>query len=198
LHVVASFADVLALRPSVIAVDMPIGLSDSGPRACDTAARRLLGPRRASVFPAPLRAMLAASSHAEANAMGRRIDGRGVSHQAFNLIPKIRELDAHVTTRSRRRIVEASPELCFALLLGAPCAEPKRAPAGRAARLAAIAAIHPDVVDRLAEPRPGAAVDDVLDAFALTVTARRVASATAERLGDGSRDARGLRLEINL
>ena len=36
-----------------IAIDIPIGLSSTGARACDLAARRLLGRRRSSVFPAP-------------------------------------------------------------------------------------------------------------------------------------------------
>ena len=46
-------------RPDVIAIDIPIGLPKAGARACDVEARRLLGPRRSSVFAAPLRAMLA-------------------------------------------------------------------------------------------------------------------------------------------
>lgn len=195
-HVVASFAGVLALRPSAIAVDMPIGLPDAGSRACDIAARRRLGARRSSVFPAPIRPMLDAETYAEALAIGRGIDGRGTSRQAFNLIPKIRELDAHMTPRRQRRIVEAHPELCFALLVGAPCLTNKHTLEGRRQRLGAIEAIHPDVVDRLREPHPGAAVDDVFDAYALTVTARRLIGGHVERLGDSARDGFGLRQEV--
>ena len=44
----------------------------------------------------------------------------------------------------------------------------------------------------------GAAWDDVLDACALVQTARRLAGGQVERLGDGARDARGLRCEIVL
>ena len=45
-----------------ILVDIPIGLrdSDSAPRLCDQEARRLLGPRGSSVFPAPIRSVLRA------------------------------------------------------------------------------------------------------------------------------------------
>src|SRR5438132_8300619 len=51
----------------VVAIDVPIGLTDSGPRACDVGARKLLGGKRASsVFPAPVRAALAATSYADA------------------------------------------------------------------------------------------------------------------------------------
>jgi predicted RNase H-like nuclease len=198
LHFVTTFADVLALEPVAIAVDMPIGLPATGPRTCDVETRRRLGVRRASVFPAPIRPMLDAATYEQALAIGRTADGRGLSRQAFNLIPKIRELDGEMTPDHQRWIAEAHPELCFASLLGAPCAASKRTPEGRATRLAAVAAIHPDVVDRLSAPRPGAAVDDVLDAYVLTVTARRLAWGDVERLGDGAVDARGLRQEVVL
>ncbi len=198
MQVVPCFADVLALKPAAIAVDMPIGLPACGSRACDVLTRRRLGVRRASVFPAPIRSVLAASSYEDALAISRAVDGRGLSRQAFNLLSRIRDLDAHVTTRTQAWIREAHPELCFALLLGSPCAAPKRSPRGRAERLAAIARLHPEVHDRLAEPRPGAAIDDVLDAYALTVTARRLIEGTAERIGDGARDERGLRQEVVL
>jgi predicted RNase H-like nuclease len=40
-------------KPAIIAIDVPIGLPEvmpPGGRACDRLARRLLGPRGASVF----------------------------------------------------------------------------------------------------------------------------------------------------
>jgi len=184
-RVVSTFTDVVALRCDAIAVDMPIGLLDHGPRACDVEARRRLGPRRASVFPTPLRPMLAATTYAEASAVA------GLSKQAFHLLPKIREVDAVMTPRRQRRIVEVHPELCFAALVGAPCTAPKRTAEGRAERLAAV---HPPVK----RPPSGTAWDDVLDACALVHTARRLVHGAVERLGDGARDARGLRCEIVL
>ncbi len=42
----------------------------------------------------------------------------------------------------------------------------------------------------------GAKLDDVLDAVVLTATAAKVVQGTAEHLGDGARDARGLVMEI--
>ena len=42
----------------------------------------------------------------------------------------------------------------------------------------------------------GAASDDVLDAAVLALTARRLRDGVAVRLGDGTRDARGLRMEV--
>src|SRR5271166_3128589 len=50
----------------IIAIDISIGLLDAyeiGGRACDRAARKLLGkPRGNSIFPAPVRSVLAATS----------------------------------------------------------------------------------------------------------------------------------------
>src|SRR5690242_19943512 len=42
----------------VVAVDMPIGLPDTGRRAADVLARQALGPRWASVFITPVRTAL--------------------------------------------------------------------------------------------------------------------------------------------
>src|SRR5205814_8621714 len=78
-----------------IAIDIPIGLSDDGPRACDLAARRLLGrPRGSSVFPAPCRGALVATTYRRACTVSRRSVGVALSLECFNIVPKIREVDA--------------------------------------------------------------------------------------------------------
>ena len=60
-------ADVLAVPDvELVAIDMPIGLSDDGRRRCDDDARRLLGRAGSSVFPAPLRAVLDCEDYAKA------------------------------------------------------------------------------------------------------------------------------------
>jgi predicted RNase H-like nuclease len=186
--VVAAFAEVLAGGFDVAAVDIPIGLpADSTPRACDVAARALLGRGRASsVFPAPRREALAWRSWAEAS---------GMSIQAFNIMAKVREVDALMTTSLQDRVVEAHPEVAFALLAGGPMAASKKTAAGRAERRAALASVGLDGVVPM-ERLQGAAVDDLLDACALLWTAGRVARGEAVRLGDGGVDQRGLRMEI--
>ncbi len=188
-------ADVLALDIAAIAIDIPIGLPDAGTRACDVDARRRLGPRRASVFPAPVRATLGAATFADALAAHRAADGRGLSQQAFHLLPKIAEVDAALAGSDQPRLNEAHPELAFAVLAGAPLSHAKRTPAGAAERLALLApelgSVRPPV------PR-GSARDDVLDAVALTTTARRIATGRADRLGDASRDGAGRLMEILL
>ena len=173
---------------TAVAIDIPIGLPDRGRRACDVEARARLGPRRSSVFPAPVRAVLHCSTWDEANTRARAIDGRGLPRQAFNLLGKIAEVDALMSPRRQRRIVEAHPELSFASMSGAPLGHPKRSPAGRQERI--------DLVRVAPAPLSGAAPDDVLDAHAALWTARRVAGGAEVRLGDGARDGRGLQMEI--
>ena len=57
--------------PKVIAIDIPIGLTDAGQRECDTQARKLLKkPRSNSVFPAPIRPALKATIREEGRPPG--------------------------------------------------------------------------------------------------------------------------------
>jgi predicted RNase H-like nuclease len=73
---------------------MPIGLPERGPRACDLEARRLLGPGRASsVFPAPIRPVLVATSYDDACQIRLQVEGKKLSRQAWVIVPKIREVD---------------------------------------------------------------------------------------------------------
>ena len=77
-----------------LCVDVPVGLSDSGPRMCDQLARRLLGrPRGSSVFPAPIRPVLSATTRERASAIGRQVDGRGVGVQLWAIVPYIQAWD---------------------------------------------------------------------------------------------------------
>jgi predicted RNase H-like nuclease len=179
---------------AAVAIDMPVGLPATAPRACDAEARRLLGPRRSSVFPAPARAVLGARTFREAAERSRAATGRSLPVQAYNLVPKVAELDRAMRPDLQDRVVEAHPELAFTRLAGAPAANAKRTPEGRAERLALLAAAG--VGDLTRVRALGAAPDDILDAAVLALTARRVAEGTAERLGDGEVDARGLRMEV--
>lgn len=185
--------DVTAGRLAALAVDIPVGLPDRGPRACDLEARRRLGPRRASVFPAPVRNVLAARDYSEALARSRAACGRGLSRQAFQLVRKIAEVDRAMTPALQHRVVEAHPEVAFTRLAGRPLLHPKRASAGRAERLALLAGAG---LTGIPARLPGAAPDDVLDAAVLALVAARVRDGEAEHLGDGSRDRHGLRMEI--
>lgn len=189
-------------------VDMPIGLPDSGRRVCETMARRMLGKRASSVFPAPRRPMLAFQHYAEANAWGKKQgteNGGGLSKQAWMLVPKIRELDAALTPGDQNRICEAHPEIAFCRLnTGLPCGHNKKTREGRGERLTVLRealglADLPDYdalrADFLKQKfRLG--VDDLIDATVLAVTARDRHRGRAICLGDGSLDRTGKKIEI--
>ncbi len=178
-----------------VAIDMPIGLPDRGSRQCDIAARRLLGPRRSSVFPAPVRATVGAASYPEALVRSRASAGVGLSKQAYNLLASIAEVEAVVRRLGQRQVTETHPELAFAALNGGPLAEPKRHPRGAATRARLLAGAFPGITAVLECRLRGARHDDVADACALAWSARRLLAGTATILG-GDTDATGLRMEI--
>ncbi len=202
IDVVGRFEDVVERVRSgeltAVAVDMPIGLARVDRRACDGAARAALGPRRSSVFPAPIRAVLDATDFESAATRSRAVSGRGLTIQTWNLIPKIREVDAAVDPVLQDRVREAHPELAIARLLGRPASFPKRTAAGRAERLRALEGLALEGLAAGADPPTprGAAPDDVIDALALTTTAALMAIGQVVSLGDGSVDDRGLVMEI--
>lgn len=190
--VAPTLAEVLALDVAVVGVDMPIGLPPHGTRACDREARRRVGPRRSSVFPAPARGVLGAATWEAANERSRAIDGRGLARQTFGLLARIEEVDALLTPALQERVVEVHPEVSFARLAGRFLPFPKRAPQGRELRRRLVAEVFADVPVRL----PGAAADDLLDACAVLWSAQRRARGEHDVLGDGEVDERGLRMEV--
>jgi predicted RNase H-like nuclease len=175
LHLVPRFVDLAdeALGTGIL-VDIPIGLpdADSPVRSCDAEARRRLGARRSSVFPAPSRAALRSASWEEANAANRGSTGRGLPRQSWGIVPKIREVDDLLVERPRLvgRIRESHPELAFAWLLGEPAGHHKATPEGARTRWRALDRIWPGIATRArtwTRGRGGVALDDVADALAL-------------------------------
>jgi predicted RNase H-like nuclease len=206
--VVDSLEVLLAELPddAQLLVDMPIGLLDGGGqgRACDLAARRLLGPRRSSVFAAPLRPVLAAVDYADAKRRSVAASGKALSRQAYGILPRIRELDRLLRARPglQGRVRECHPELCFwALAGGRPMPHAKRRPQGFAERLAVLEAVSPGAGAMVAEAylwtsQQGAARDDVVDAMVNAVTARLGAGAYRTLPAQPPRDAAGLAMEM--
>jgi predicted RNase H-like nuclease len=178
-------------------IDIPIGLAACGPRACDREARRLLGPRRSSVFPAPARAVLQTSSYEEACTVSRRVSGRRISKQLYNIVPKIREVDRWQAQSDwlSQRLFEMCPELSFTLMAGHPMRSSKKTPEGRAERIEALQPTFGAVTPFLEPPPRGATRDDVLDALAGVWTARRYAAGSCLRLG-GEVDETGLGMAV--
>jgi predicted RNase H-like nuclease len=170
---------------AAVAVDVPIGLADgSGGRLCDTLAKKFLPvPAKSSVFPAPLRRTLDADSHAKAVEIAHAAGLPGMSIQAWNLVPGIRDWDAVLTglPELNDRIVECHPEVSFRALAPERHFARKVTGLGVAHRLAALAP-WVDAVGALRDLPDGPPVADALDALACAWTACRWATRTAVSL----------------
>ena len=188
-------------RFDVVAVDMPIGLSESGHRECEVEARKLLRPHGSRVFGVPARGALkfAQNNWAGANAWSKRQGFGGISKQAWNIRPKIAEIDGVIAARDQSRICEAHPELAFRRLNGGKPLVSKHAAEGIKARRRLLRDAGFIRLDEwLAQARKlHAKTDDILDACALLLTAQRIYRGDAVALPQSvARDARGLRMAI--
>lgn len=104
-----------------ILIDIPIGLrgEHTDERLCDKKARKILGRKGSSVFPAPSRHSLSCNSFEFANKCNRRYTGRGLSQQSWAIVPKIREVDNFLRNEGKgANIREMHPEICFSTLNG--------------------------------------------------------------------------------
>ena len=194
----ADVAAVLAVPAvGVVGIDMPIGLSDDGVRACDVEARRRLGRAGSSVFPTPVRAVLATDDYAEARALSRAATDppRAPSAQSFQLVKAIRSLDDALGDPPADHVVEVHPELAFRAL-DPELSDAKVTARGMARRLAALRTVM-DVDAALLAAPPRVPAVDALDACAAAWSARRIADGTAKCVGDGATDARGRPMRIS-
>ena len=179
-----SFADALLVDAEFVGVDIPIGIPIEGTRPADAAARRFVGPRASSVFTTPIRAVLEASTYAEARLIATELTGKSVSAQTYALARRILEVDEYA--RQDERVIEVHPEVSFRELAERPL-ESKHRVQGLAERRALLksAGINvPASVPRIAEP-------DLLDATAAAWSASRYARGEAIPLPDGHRERLG-------
>lgn len=180
---------------AVVAIDIPIGLADSGPRFCDHHARGILGHRSSSVFPAPLRPLIALDDYSDANRVSRQLQGRGISKQSWAIVDKVKQIDRVLQRHHelRGRVYEIHPEVSFAMWNGgAPFDASKHTDAGIAARRA-LATSH---FGELPPVPKYASENDLLDACAALWTAERIHAGRARELGDAHVDVTGLPMRI--
>jgi predicted RNase H-like nuclease len=190
-----------------IFIDIPIGLEDRAdrPRACDVQARKLLGRRRgSSVFPAPIRAVLDEKDYATALRRSRTLTGKGLSRQAFAIVPKIREVDLLMqkNPRARRIVREVHPEVCFwALAGGVSMKHRKKRREGFVERINLLEKLlpgaHAAAMEALdAFQRKQVARDDIADALVATVTGSSPTSTLRTLPSTPVQDSKRLAMEI--
>jgi predicted RNase H-like nuclease len=180
-----------------IVVDIPIGVcgvSDDADgrveydechsRRCDRLARKVIGPRSSSVFPAPCRAAVEAAMHgdrsySELSEINRDEVDKGLTRQAASIIPGIIQVDTVLAEgASDDTIAESHPEVCFRAFAEEDLQYHKATAQGMATRLDAMAAsteYEPDTWRVLAstlDEDEGVGVDDLVDALGLALTAR--------------------------
>ena len=175
----------------IVAIDIPIGLLDAyevGGRLCDRASRKLLGRQRgSSVFPAPVRAVLGASSWEHACALSRASSavGASVSRQTYEIMPNIKQADELLQRRSDLRTVvrEVHPEVCFYEMTGSCMFYKKRGRLDSKSGAEFLGRDFPEMPKLLKEGRAlGLPAVDILDASAACWSALRLANGKGRSL----------------
>ncbi len=204
------FADLVSFDPApvILAVDMPIGLAERsgvGGRGPERFIRPLLGERQSSVFSVPSRRAVMCEDYGAAcrAALETSEPPRKVSRQAFNLFPKIREIDAVMTPELEACVYEVHPELAFWRLNGeAPMSLPKKvrnkgSMPGIEQRRALLGSFgYGPAFWELKRPS-GVGADDLVDAAVNAVIAERILKGDAQSFPpEPERDAKGLRMAI--
>ena len=201
----ADFSSLLVshVEATRIAVDIPIGLTESfQPRRCDQLARKLVGSRSSSIFPAPDRRLLQFSMYSEASKFSRELSDKGLTRQSFAIFGKIAQADAAMSSELQSRVFEVHPELCFWAAAGRRhLSHPKRKAVGFEERRAILERVFLGVGiptrREAARMFPGVSPDDVLDAAIAAWTAWRRARGECERVPESPElDRRGLRMEM--
>jgi predicted RNase H-like nuclease len=157
-------------------IDIPIGMTGDGERACDLLAREKLRPHASRVFTGARRWLWQEFSDPDkANREALQRGQKRVSRQLWHLGPKIMEVDDFLRACPPIDVREVHPELVFLRLNGGRPLPPKKSDAGDTLRRRLLKRDGFRDVDRwLEETRigTGAKRDDVLDACAVAIAAR--------------------------
>lgn len=158
-------------------IDMPIGLLPSTFRSCDQLAAKALGPRRHSIFAVPPHEMLSHHDYQEAVSHCRELTTKGFSIQLWHILPKIRQLQHFLLSKTKRPyFYESHPELCFSALTGGQSLTlNKKTSEGQKVRLDALSNYQLNPLanyDALTPARGRFVKDDLIDATVLALAAQ--------------------------
>ncbi len=160
----------------LVLIDIPIGLphSEKRYRSCDEEARKFLGyPRSSSIFSPPCREVFEARDYKEALAINKKILGKGLSKQAWNIIPKIREVDEFIIKNPEavKFLKESHPEVAFKGLKGEVAKFSKRDEEGYKERIEFLRILFRKFGCEIIEDKiKGLRRDDIVDALILLTT----------------------------
>ncbi|MEM0966152.1 MAG: DUF429 domain-containing protein [Verrucomicrobiota bacterium] len=160
---------------SLVLIDIPIGLPtrEQPFRRCDSEARRRIGKgRSSSVFSPPSGNASRSPSYSKALETNRAEVGKGFSIQAWNLVPKIREVEEFLARSPTVDLRESHPEVCFQALSGSHDMGSKHTAEGILKRMEILRRFDLDFDESLqnatnCQPLKKAKMDDYLDAAIL-------------------------------
>ena len=185
---------------TVIALASPIGLPDKpSPRGRrgEQEARGILGwPRLGAITSAPT---LAVAARAKTYEEGVALNGGRLNRVVWGQIRRIREVREVVQSHLQRNVFEVHPDLSFHQLNGdQSLLHGKRTPEGQKEREEILVRRMQNVANRLSEESPrGASRANLLDAYAVLWTARRIVARAAVRMPDSPEwNGDGLRMEL--
>lgn len=172
----ANIAEALSDKFDCAGIDIPIGMTEDGERACDRRARDRLRPHTSRVFTGARRWLWEEFSDPDqANEEALRRGQKRVSRQLWHLGPKIMEVDAFLRAHPPMDVREVHPELVFLRLNDGVPLPPKKSEKGDARRRTLLKQQGFGDIDRwLTDMRAGTGAkrDDVLDACGVTIAAR--------------------------
>ena len=153
--------------------------------------------------PSPVRAVLCASDYEEAKHRSQEAIGKKISKQAFNILPKIREVDSLLCSdeKARRVVREVHPEICFWAFAGRPMRFNKKTLEGYRERIAVLGRVRPSAGQEVKEilkqfPRKDVARDDIVDAMVAAITAEADAAYLQTLPSCPVKDSKGLPMEM--
>jgi len=207
----------------LVLIDIPIGLKSggTGERLSDLGARKILKARKSSIFPVPCREAVYAETYGQACEINEKLTGKRISKQAWNILPKIRDVDRFLLENKDvfPLVREVGPEICFQAFAGRPMEYSKKKEEGFLERKKVLKKIGiilkkagpladgtfecEAAVDEIIETalskyrRKDVARDDILDALVAAFTAKLGHGYGFEYVpGEPEIDAEGLRIQL--
>lgn len=153
--------------------DIPIGLTEfEFKRTLDEKMRKVISKKRkSSIFTAPCRNAVYADSYENAKKANLIETGKSISIQAWNICPKIREMEDFILKNPVINLWESHPELCFEKLNNKPLLYKKKDPLGKHERLIILLHFFPHFEKTIKHfiSENKSKTDDVLDAVCLAI-----------------------------
>lgn len=187
-------------------IDMPKGIGDEQMRRnVDYQLISMLKPvRHHSVFIPPFREAIAQSTYNAAKDVQRVITGKAISIQAWNIVPKIREVDDFIQKNKRYESCfdESHPEFCFYKLNGGNHLKyPKKLTEGQEERLEILSRYHGGVNEVFktcmqTHKRKDVKADDIIDAICLAISCFVSKGKGAYLINNPLIDSKGIAMRI--